>query len=176
LLLPLPSKISSCYYANKVYLIAYKIMKNTIVKIVAVAAIVLSFVFSWVNIPAYALSTVPTINFDNFETEVLNSDKPVVVILVSKYADRLPELGGVPENLASQAQAVFGDKYKIVTGINEENLELQYLIPTTLTLPPLPRVGIFNNGDFKYGSGTPFPPSNSKDVFESVKKKFEGNA
>lgn len=150
-------------------------MKTAIIKVVAVAAMMLSFAFSWVNSPAYALTTVPTINYDNFETEVVNSDKSVVAILVPKAAKDLP---GYPstENLVSEAQNTFGDQYKIVTGTIEDNGQIAYRIPAPLIFPPFPEIAVLKNGLLEPGNGIAFPPSNPKDAFKYVKDNFEGNA
>lgn len=111
-------------------------------------------------------STVPTITSENFETEVLKSDKPVVVILVSEIArDFYP----IPlDKVTSEAQNTFGDGYKIVLGTVEANGRAYGSIPTPLIFPPISTVSIYENGkQSKYGYFT--EADSATKAFQSLK-------
>ncbi|ARV57403.1 hypothetical protein BZZ01_01055 [Nostocales cyanobacterium HT-58-2] len=113
-----------------------------------------------------ATSSVTLLTPDNFETEVVKSDKPVVVVLAS-----IPTLEGYNtslEKLKSDAENYFGDKYKVVVGKAEENADnYQLFVPSPLIYPPLSTIIGLKNG--QRVTGAVFRPGNSTSAFEYVK-------
>ena len=113
-----------------------------------------------------ATSSVTLLTPDNFETEVVKSDKPVIVVLASR-----PTLEGYQtslENLKSEAEKFFGDKYKVVVGRDEENYYNNELsVPSPRIFPPFPTIVAFKNG--QRVAGAFFRPGSSTSAFEYVK-------
>ncbi|QLE48579.1 hypothetical protein FD724_10945 [Nostoc sp. C057] len=114
--------------------------------------------------PAIA-ATITTVNRENFETEVLKSDKPVVVILANDAAS-------LNNELVSKAEKSFGDKYKIVVGKIEENGQAYSGIAGPRIYPPLPGAVIFKNGNIPT-PGFVFNVNDPTSSFEDIKETFE---
>ncbi|MFS0518149.1 hypothetical protein ACEYW6_26005 [Nostoc sp. UIC 10607] len=116
--------------------------------------------------PAIA-ATITTVNRDNFEAEVLKSDKPVVVIMAFD-----PAL--LNNELVSKAEKSFGDKYKIVVGRIEDNGQAYSRVIAPLIYPPFPGAVIYKNGEIP----TPGFAVNVNDPtssFEGIKERFENS-
>ncbi|MBD0261244.1 MAG: hypothetical protein ICV78_00575 [Tolypothrix sp. Co-bin9] len=124
--------------------------------------------------PAVA-ATITTLNQENFETEVIKSDKPVVVVLVSRVfvENGEPNL----EQLQAKAEKFFGSNYKIAVGVVEENGEAysQTIVPRIF--PPPSTVSIYKNGELVAGRGAFFMnPNDPTKAFEYAKSEFEDSA
>lgn len=121
--------------------------------------------------PAVAATSSPTLlTPDNFETEVVKSNKPVITILADKSSLEYQKTS--LENLKSEAEKVFGDKYKIVVGTAEENSDNRELfVPIPLIFPPFATIVGFKNGERVLGRG--FPADRPTGAFESVKDELE---
>ncbi|NEU76068.1 hypothetical protein PI95_026825 [Hassallia byssoidea VB512170] len=120
-------------------------------------------------------ATITTLNQQNFETEVQQSDKPVVVVLVSNYF--LQDGQANLEQLKSKAENFFGSNYKIAVGAIEENgyAYSQTIVPRLF--PPPSTVSIYKNGNFAAGRGAFFMnPNDSTKAFEYAKSDFESSA
>jgi hypothetical protein len=119
-------------------------------------------------------ATVTTLNQDNFETEVVNSDKPVVVILALEqgfnYAGQNRDL--VLEGLKSKAENFYGNNYKIVVGEAEQNRSIYR--PLLRVYPSFPTVSVFEKGQF-VGSFDITNLNDPKDQFAIVKDYAENN-
>lgn len=119
------------------------------------------------SFPAVAATSSATLlTPDNFETEVVKSAKPVIVILAPELV-----LKGDPnflENLKTKAEQVYGDKYKVITGKNEENFE----IDNRVSPPgfPIPKIAAYKSGFFEVGIPLGRDATQS---FESVKTDLE---
>ncbi len=121
--------------------------------------------------PAVA-ATITTLNPGNFETEVIRSDKPVAVILVSRVFLENGEAN--LELLQAKAQNFFGSDYKIAVGVVEENGYAYSQTPTPRIFPPLSTVSIYKNGNLVAGRGAIFPnPNDPTGAFERAKSEFE---
>lgn len=114
--------------------------------------------------PAIA-ATITTVNRDNFEAEVLKSDKPVVVILAD-------DTGSLNNELVSKAEKSFGDKYKIVVGEIRENVQAYSRAIVPLIYPAPPAAVIFKNGNVPT-PGFAFNINDPTGSFEGIKKRFE---
>ncbi|MCV3213541.1 hypothetical protein OGM63_08385 [Plectonema radiosum NIES-515] len=119
--------------------------------------------------PAIAANSV-ILNQENAKTEVLQSDKPVVLILVSKYTLEIFKTS--LEDLKSKAEKVFDDKYKIAIGYWEDGLEISYGIPNLLKFPPATAVTVFKSGERKE-LGFITDPTLTTQVLEGLKSDFE---
>ncbi|MBD2605632.1 hypothetical protein H6G81_14115 [Scytonema hofmannii FACHB-248] len=119
--------------------------------------------------PAIAATSV-ILNRENSQTEVLQSDKPVVLILASK--DTLRFFNTSLEDLKSKAENVFGDKYKIAIGYWEDNLEISYGIPNLRIYPTATAVTFFESGQ-RRNSGFIIGPDQTTQVLEGLKSDFE---
>jgi hypothetical protein len=121
--------------------------------------------------PAVA-ATIATLNQGNFETEVIKSNKPVAVILVSNVL--LQDGQANLEQLQAKAENFFGSNYKIAVGVIEENgyAYSQTIVPRIF--PPPSTVSIYKNGDFVAGRGAFFiNPNDATQAFERAKSEFE---
>ena len=117
-----------------------------------------------------ATSSLATLNSSNFETEVVKSDKPVVVILALE--DTLGAYQLSLEKLKSEAEKFYGDKYKIVVGKGEENREI--FNPLLRIYPPFPTGSIFKNGEQVVSSFDIFAKK-LNDGFAYLKDCFENS-
>jgi hypothetical protein len=123
--------------------------------------------------PAVA-ATITTVNQYNFQTEVLQSDKPVAVILVSRVL--LEDGQANLEQLKSKAENFFGSNYKIAVGVAEENREADSRTIKPLIFPPPSAVSIYKNGEFVAGRGAFFMnPNDPTPAFEYAKSEFESS-
>ncbi|MEH1939578.1 MAG: hypothetical protein V7L01_05060 [Nostoc sp.] len=120
--------------------------------------------------PAIA-ATITTLNPGNFETEVIKSSKPTVVILTSSIV--VDDNPNALEETKKKAESFFGDKYKIAVGIAEQNREAYSRSPLPLIFPPVSTVSIYEKGDSNT-RGAFFPiGSDPTRAFESAKDQFE---
>ncbi|GAX43858.1 hypothetical protein NIES4075_48730 [Tolypothrix sp. NIES-4075] len=123
--------------------------------------------------PAVA-ATITTLNDENFRTEVLESNKPVAVILVS--AVFLQDGNATLKQLQAKAEKFFGSNYKIAVGVVEEN---PYAYSETIVprvFPPPSTVSIYKNGNFAGGRGAFFMnPNDPTQAFERAKSEFESS-
>jgi hypothetical protein len=115
-----------------------------------------------------ATSSVTLLTEDNFQTEVLKSDKPVVVI--SAYEPTLEQGGTSLEKLKSEAESYFGDKYKVVVGKAENS---PFPVITTRTYPPSAGITGFKNGK-QEAFGIFYPRTSNTQAFENIKGQLEG--
>lgn len=124
--------------------------------------------------PAVA-ATITTLNQENFETEVLQSNKPVAVILVSNFF--LQDGQANLEQIQAKAENFFGSNYKIAVGVIEQNgYAYSQTIPPRL-FPPPSTVSIYKNGKFVAGKFAFFTnPNDPTKAFESAKSEFESSA
>ena len=123
--------------------------------------------------PAVA-ATITTLNQRNFATEVLQSDKPVVVVLVSNYV--LQDGKTNLEQLQAKAEKFFGSNYKIAVGVVEENGQAYSKAIVPPVFPPLSTVSIYKNGEFVAGRGAFFMnPNDPTGAFERAKSEFESS-
>lgn len=81
----------------------------------------------WLSSAIATTSSLLTVTEENFDDEVIKSSKPVIVILVSKYyleSEHATYLSYSKylEDTKAKAENLLGDKYKIVTGLIQENL------------------------------------------------------
>lgn len=119
-------------------------------------------------------ATITTLNQRNFETEVLQSDKPVVVVLVSNFFLQNGQVN--LEQLQTKAESFFGSNYKIAVGAIEENGEAysQTIVPRIF--PPASTVSIYKNRNFAGGRGAFFlNPNDPTQAFERAKSEFESS-
>ncbi|GAX43395.1 hypothetical protein NIES4075_44080 [Tolypothrix sp. NIES-4075] len=119
--------------------------------------------------PAIAANSV-ILNRENSQTEVLQSNKPVVLISVSK--NTLQSYGSSLEDLKSKAEKVFDDKYKIAIGYWEDNLEISYRIPVPRIYPTPTAVTVFQSGEIK-DAGFILNPEQTTEVLQGLKSRFE---
>jgi uncharacterized protein YcfL len=119
--------------------------------------------------PAIAATSV-ILNQQNSQTEVLQSDKPVVVILASKHTLSLSNTS--LEDLKSKAEKVFGDKYKVAVGYWEDDLEISNGIPNLRIYPPATAVTLFKSGQ-REGLAFITNPTQTTQVLEGLKSDFE---
>lgn len=112
-------------------------------------------------------SNVAILTPENFETEVVKSDKPVVVILISETTREMLKVS--LDKVKSEAQTTFGDKYKIVLGTVEANPETYYQTPVPRIYPPISTASIYEKGT-KIASGFFMNPNDPKQEFESIKE------
>lgn len=115
-----------------------------------------------------ATSSVTLLTPDNFETEVENSDKPVIVILASQVY--LEENPNYLEETKSKAVKFFGDKYKIVTGKIEENGFVYSNVLAPRIYPPFPGIVGYKNGALT--RGIYLTPNDPTQGFEFVKEQL----
>jgi hypothetical protein len=120
--------------------------------------------------PAVA-ATITTLNQENFVPEVLQSDKPVAVILVSRVF--LEDGQANLEQLQAKAEQFFGSYYKIAVGVVEENGEVYSRTPTPRIFPPPSTVSIYKNGDFPASGAFFINPNEPTQAFERAKSEFE---
>lgn len=119
-------------------------------------------------------ATITTVNQGNFETEVIKSDKPVVVVLVSIV--RLEDGEANLEQLQAKAENFFGSNYKIAVGVAEKNPEADSQTIKPLIFPPPSTVSIYKNGNFAAGRGAFFMNQNDPtQAFERAKSDFESS-
>jgi len=119
-------------------------------------------------------ATITTVNGENFETEVIKSDKPVVVVLVSNVL--LEDGQANLEQLKSKAENFFGSNYKIAVGVIEENRGAYSQTIAPLIFPPPSTVSIYKNGNFAAGRGAFFMnPNDPTQAFERAKSDFESS-
>ncbi len=119
--------------------------------------------------PAIAATSV-ILNRENSQTEVLQSDKPVVAIFVSK--ETLKFFRSSLEDLKSKAEKVFDDKYKIAIGYWEDGLEISNTIPNLRIYPPATAVTVFKSGE-REGLAFITNPDQTTQVLEGLKSNFE---
>ncbi|AFZ28036.1 hypothetical protein Cylst_6064 [Cylindrospermum stagnale PCC 7417] len=131
------------------------------------ALVVSSLMFLASPAIAATSSDVATLTPENFETEVVQSDKPVVVILISDTTREAFEVS--LDKLKSEAQTTFGDNYKIVLGTVEANPETYYQTPVPRIYPPISTATIYEKGT-KVASGFFINPNDPKQAFESIKE------
>jgi len=82
-----------------------------------------------------------TVSQENLESELFNSDKTTVVLLVS---DAFPE--DAKTKLKSAVENTYGDKYKLALGSIEKNRSLYSQIIVPPVYPPLPGITAVKNG------------------------------
>jgi hypothetical protein len=121
--------------------------------------------------PAIAATSV-ILNRENSQTEVLQSDKPVVLILASKQT--LEFFKSSLEDLKSKAEKVFDDKYKIAIGYWEDGLEISDTIPNLRIFPPATAVSVFKSGERKE-LGFITNLDQTTQVLEGLKSNFENS-
>jgi hypothetical protein len=92
--------------------------------------------------PAIAATSWITINPDNVETELLESSKSAIVLLVSPD---LPK--SLLEELEQKTEKFYGDGYKYVAGTIEENRSLYSYVIAPPIYPPLPGLLAVKNGE-----------------------------
>lgn len=142
-------------------------------RLVSLFLVLIASGMMFLSSPAFA-ATITTLNQGNFETEVVNSDKPVVVILGLEqgfnYAGQNRD--SVLEGLKSKAENFYGNYYKIVVGKAEENQSIYR--PLLRVYPPFPTVSVFENGQF-VGSFDITNLNDPKDQFAIVKDYAENN-
>lgn len=81
------------------------------------------------------------ITMDNFESEVLNSDKPVLVDFFATWCGPCMALGPIVEEFAEE----FGDKIKVCKLDIDDNIE----IAQKYRVMSVPTLKIFENGEVK---------------------------
>jgi hypothetical protein len=165
-----------CLYANTRRTMTLKMTKRIASIGKRLVSVFLVLVVSLMLLTSGAVAaTITTLNQRNFGTEVLQSDKPVAVILVSRV---LLENGQANlEQLQAKAEKFFGSNYKIAVGVAEENGEAYSKTIVPLVFPPLSRVSIYKNGEFVAGGGAFFRnPNDPTQAFESAKSEFESSA
>lgn len=115
---------------------------------------------------------------DNFETEVLNSDKPVLVILLPiNYGDESdPNDDSIQffdislAEFKSEIQKTTDDKYKLALVDYRYEGELRLFVPAPLIFPPPLKFLVFEKGE-RGKSG--FLVAFSKDaIFQSLKEQL----
>lgn len=110
-----------------------------------------------------------TVNRGNVETELLDSNEPAIVFLTSdKYS---PDF---LEKLKPQIEKFYGDKYKYVTGVVEENGFLYGNVLAPTTYPPLPGLLAVKNGNPL--RGFVIDPYNPTPALEYVKYELDANS
>ena len=151
-------------------------MKNIVritQRLVSLFLVLVASSMMFLSSPAFA-ATITTLNQENFQTEVVNSDKPVVVILGLEqgfnYAGQNRD--SVLEGLKSKAENFYGNNYKIVVGKAEENQSIYR--PLLRVYPPFPTVSVFEKGQF-VGSFDITNLNDPKDQFAIVKDYAENN-
>ncbi len=116
--------------------------------------------------PAIAANSVILTN-DNYEDVVLKAEKPVIVVLASKSA--LEEFFGTSlEELKTKADDYFDDKFKVVVGNSDEELEISYRVPTPRIFPPPSTISVFENGELS-ALKILLNPKNPTAAFELIK-------
>ncbi|MBD2680620.1 MULTISPECIES: hypothetical protein [Nostoc] len=122
---------------------------NSIAKIgrslISVFLVVLVSTLMFFTSPAMAANWT-TVNRENVETELLDSDKTTVVLLVSKA---FPE--DAKTQLKSAVEKTYGDKYKLAVGSIEENAFIYNNILAPRIYPPLPGITTVINGSVLQG-------------------------
>jgi len=137
-------------------------------RLMSVFLVLVASSMMFLSFPAVAatLSSV-TLTNENSETEVLKSDKPVIVILSSKYTLEGFEIS--LEELKSKAENFFGDKYKIAVGNIEDTLEISEKVPPTPRIfPPLSTVSVFKSREVIV-SKILYKPKDPTGLFEAIK-------
>ncbi|ACK70971.1 hypothetical protein PCC7424_2555 [Gloeothece citriformis PCC 7424] len=112
-------------------------------KLISVFLVVVVSTLMFLTSPALAANWI-TVNTDNLESEVLNSDKTTVVLLVSNI---YPDAENVKAKLKSEVEKTYGDKYQLAVGSVEENGFLYTSILAPRIYPPYPGITVVKNGD-----------------------------
>ena len=142
-------------------------------RLMSLLLVIIASSIMFLSSPAFA-ATITTLNQENFETEVVNSDKPVVVILGLEQGFNYDgqNRDSVLEGLKSKAENFYGNNYKIVVGKAEENQSIYR--PLLLVAPPFPTVSVFEKGEL-LGSFDITNLNDPKDQFAVVKDYAESN-
>ncbi|WP_013324448.1 hypothetical protein [Gloeothece verrucosa] len=111
-------------------------------RLISVFLVVFVSTLMFLTSPALAANWI-TVNPDNIESEVLNSDKTTVVLLVS---DIYPDAENVKAKLKSEVEKTYGDKYQLAVGSVEQNGFLYGSVIAPRVYPPFPGITVVKNG------------------------------
>ncbi len=132
-------------------------------RLISVLLVVVVSTLMFLTSPALAANWV-TVNQDNVESEVFDSDKTVIVLLVS---DAFPE--DVKTKLKSEVEKTYGDKYKLAVGSIEQNGYIYNTIPAPRIYPPFPGIAVVKNGEPLRGTIIiPDDPSRSFELINDI--------
>ncbi|WP_445633180.1 DUF4174 domain-containing protein [Nostoc sp. DSM 114161] len=109
-------------------------------RLISVLLVVVVSTLMFLPSPAMAANWV-TVNPGNLESELLKSDKTVIVLLVS---DLFPE--DVKTKLKSEVEKTYGDKYKLTVGSIEQNEFIYSTVLAPRIYPPFPGITVVKNG------------------------------
>ncbi|PHJ62427.1 hypothetical protein VF14_18080 [Nostoc linckia z18] len=136
-------------------------------RLVSVLLVVVVSTLMFLPSPAMAANWV-TVNEGNFESELLKSDKTVIVLLVS---DAFPE--DVKTKLKSEVEKTYGDKYKLAVGSAEENGYIYNTILAPRIYPPFPGITVVKNG--RPLQGIYINPNYPSQAFEFINRIIENS-